>query len=192
MAQPCVFGKQLPGGIVAQTAATVYTTGDTVGLFRIGPALRTKLGPWNQAFMYYQTASAGQSPFYFDRYRYGRSNFVILENLKVCKYLTVGYIASVSVNSDYNDKLFQESRIVFGVGPEYAKVVFGYDARRRNAMVNLLMLVGTKDSDVEFKKSEIINPDRFGKKRNKQKKVKKRNYKKFLKDDEPIILDDKK
>jgi hypothetical protein len=179
-------------GLVAQTAATVYTTGDTLGMFRIGPALRTKLGPWNQAFIYYQTASAGQSPFYFDRYRYGRSNFVIMENLKVCKYLTVGYMASLSINSDYNDKMFQENRIVFGVGPEYAKVVFGYDARRRNAMINLLMLVGTKDSDVEFKKSEIINPNRFGKKREQQKKEKKRNYRKFLKDDVPIVLDDKK
>lgn len=179
-------------GIVAQTAATVYTSGDTLGLFRIGPALRTKLGPWNQAFIFYETASAGQSPFYFDRYRYGRSNFVIMENLKVCKYLTVGYMASLAINSDYHDKMFQESRIVFGVGPEYAKVVFGYDAKRRNAMVNLLMLVGTKDSDVEFKKSEILNPDRVGKKREQQKKPKKRNYKKFLKDDVPIILDDKK
>lgn len=177
-------------GFVAQTAASVYSTGDTVGLFRIGPALKTKLGPWRQAFMYFNTASAGQSPFRFDRYRYGRSNFIILENIKVCKYLTVGYLASLAVNSDYDDKLVQESRIMIGIGPEYAKFVLGYDARRRNAMVNLLMLVGTKDSDIEFKKSELINPDKFGKEKNKQKKKKKRNYKKFLKDDEPIVLDE--
>lgn len=177
-------------GLVAQTAATVYSTGDTVGLFRVGPAVKTKLGPWRQAFMYFNTASAGESPFAFDRYRYGRSNFVLLENIKVCKYLTVGYLASLAVNSDYDDKTFQESRIMIGIGPEYAKFVLGYDARRRNAMVNLLMLVGTKDSDIEFKKSELINPDKFGKEKDKHKKKKKRNYKKFLKDDEPIVLDE--
>ncbi len=177
-------------GLVAQTAASVYSTGDTLGLFRIGPALKTKLGPWRQAFMYFNTAGAGQSPFRFDRYRYGRSNFIILENIKVCKYLTVGYLASLAVNSDYNDKMFQESRIMVGIGPEYAKFVFGYDARRRNAMINLLMLVGTKDSDIQFKKSELINPDKFGKSKNKKKQKKKRNYKKFLKDDVPIVLDE--
>ncbi len=181
----------LSTGVVAQTAASVYTTGDTVGLFRIGPSLRTKVGPWNQALIYYQTASAGQSPFHFDRYRYGRSNFVIIENLRVCKYLTLGYLASLAINSDYNnDKLFQENRIMIGVGPEYARLVFGYDGRRRNAMVNVVMLVGTKDSEVEFKKSELNNVSKFGKKKSEQKKVKKRNYKKFLKDKEAIVLDD--
>ena len=172
----------LSTGLVAQTAATVYTTGDTVGLFRLGPALRTKVGPWHQALMFYESAGAGQTPFRFDRYRYGRSNFVIIENLKVCKYLTVGYLASLAINSDYNDKLFQESRIMFGIGPEYARVVIGYDARRRNTMLIFTMLVGTKDSDVTFKKSEIINPDKFGKKKSEQKKVKKKNYKKYLRD----------
>ena len=52
------------------------------------------------------------------------------------------------------------------------------------------MLVGTKDSEVEFKKSEVQNVSKFGKKKSEQKKVKKRNYKKFLKDKEAIILDD--
>ena len=75
-----------------------------------------------------------------------------------------------------------------GIGPEYARLIVGYDAKRRNTMLIWTMLVGTKDSDVQFKKSEIRNPDKLGKDRAHQKKVKKRNYKKFLNDDEPIVL----
>ncbi len=168
-------------GLVAQTSAAVYTSGDTVGLFRVGPSLNTKVGPWNQALMYYQTASAGQSPFYFDRYRYGRSNLVLIESLKVCKYLTVGYMASLAMNSDYkNDDLFQENRILVSIGPEYARLTIGYDSMRRNTMFILSMLVGTKDSDIEFKKTILKNPDKFGKEKSKQKKSKKKDYKKYV------------
>ena len=170
-------------GLVAQTAASVYTSGDTAGLFRIGPALNTKVGPWTQALMYYQTATAGSTPFDFDRYRYGRSNVVLIESLKVCKYLTLGYMASLAMNSDYkNDDLFQENRILVSIGPEYARLTVGYDSMRRNTMFILSMLVGTKDSDIKFKKAVIKNPDKFGKEKSKQKKSKKKSYKKYLKE----------
>ena len=170
-------------GLVAQTAATVYTTGDTTGLFRVGPAVNTKVGPWNQAIMYYQTATAGRSPFDFDRYMYGRSNLVFIESLKVCKYLSVGYMASLAMNSDYkNDDLFQENRVFVSVGPEYARLTLGYDSIRRNTMFILSMLIGTQDSDIEFKKTVLKNPDKFGKEKSKQKRTKKKSYKKYLKE----------
>ena len=98
-------------GIVAQTSAAAYTSGDVAGLFRIGPAVNTSVGPWKQSLIYYQTAVAGQTPFDFDRYRYGRSNVVLIESLKVCKYLTIGYLASIAMNRDVpSDDLFQENR----------------------------------------------------------------------------------
>lgn len=170
-------------GIVAQTAATVYTTGDVTGLFRIGPAVNTKVGPWKQSLMYYQTAIAGDMPFDFDRYRYGRSNVVLIESLKVCKYLSLGYLASIAMNREVSsDDLFQENRFLVTVGPDYAKVTIGYDAFRRNTMFLFSMLVGTKDTDIEFKRSVIKNPEKFGKEKPK-KKEKKKNYKKYLKED---------
>jgi hypothetical protein len=101
-------------------------------------------------------------------------------------------MGSLAFNSDYDDKMFQESRIMVGVGPEYARVIVGYDAKRRNTMLLFTMLVGTKDSDVEFKKSEVINPDKIGKDRSKQKKEKKTNYRKFLNKNVPIVIDKKK
>lgn len=169
-------------GLVAQTAATVYTTGDVQGLFRIGPAVRTQVGPWNQSLMYLQTASAGQSPFYFDRYRYGRSNVILVESLKICKYLSVGYLASIAMNRDVkSDDLFQENRFLVSVGPDYAKLTLGYDSIRKNTMLILSMLVGTKDSEIAFKKTVLKNPESFGKKSAK-KKPKKKNYKKYLKE----------
>ncbi len=168
-------------GLVAQTAATVYTTGDVAGLFRFGPALNTKVGPWRQSLMYYQTAIAGKTPFDFDRYRYGRSNIVLLESLKVCKYLSLGYLASIAINREVDsDDTFQENRFIVSIGPDYAKVTIGYDAFRRNTMFLFNMLVGTKDSDIEFKKTVIKNPEKFGKSKSKPKKSKKKDYKKYL------------
>ena len=169
-------------GLVAQTSAAAYTSGDVFGLFRVGPAVNTSVGPWKQSIMYFQTAIAGQTPFDFDRYRYGRSNVVLIESLRVCKYLTLGYLASIAMNREVrSDDLFQENRILVSIGPDYAKLTFGYDSIRHNTMVILSMLVGSQDSEVEFKKTVIKNPQNMGK-ANSKKKAKKRNYKRFLKE----------
>ena len=171
-------------GLVAQTVATTYTSGEVAGLFRVGPAISTMVGPWKQTMLYYQTATAGETPFDFDRYRYGRSNIVLIESLKVCKYLSLGYLASIAMNREVkSDDLFQESRFLVSVGPEYAKVTIGYDAFRRNTMFLFSMLVGTKDSEIAFKRSVIKNPEKFGKKDTKTKRTKKKDYKKYLKED---------
>lgn len=172
-------------GLVAQTAASVYTSGDVLGLFRIGPALNTQVGPWSQALMYLQTASAGESPFWFDRYRYGHSNVILIESLKLCKYLSVGYMASIAMNREVkDDDLFQENRFLVSFGPEYARITIGYDALRQNTMLIMSMLVGTKDSEIAFKKSILKNPEKFGKENKKTKKnPKKKNYKKYLKEE---------
>ena len=174
-------------GVVAQTSATVYSQGNTVGLFRVGPSLSTQVGRWKQTLMYYQTASAGESPFEFDRYRYGKSNIALIESIKICKYLTVGYLASISMHNQYhddyhNDDLFQENRIMVSVGPEYARLTIGYDAIRHTTMMLITMLVGTKDSDIEFKKTIINNPNKIGREKSKQKKTKKKSYKKYKKE----------
>lgn len=172
--------------LVAQTAARVYTTGDTLGIFRFGPSLRTKVGPWNQTVSFLQTGIAGESPFEFDRYRYGRSNLILRESIQITKYLALGYLCSIAMNKDnHNDKTFQENRIFVSVGPEYAKLAVGFDAKRKNTMFMLTMLVGTKDSDIEFKKAEVINPQKLGQDKKKNKK-KKKDYKKYLKDKETL------
>ena len=171
-------------GLVAQTAATVYTTGDVHGMFGVGPALKTSIGPWEQSLIYYQSAIAGQSPFEFDRYRYGRSNFVFIESLRICKYLAVGYLASISMNSDYGyDKAFQENRFFVSFGPDYARIAIGYDSIRRNTMLMLSMLVGTKNSEIVYDKAIMRDVENVGSNDKKSNKPKKKNYKKYLKKD---------
>ena len=168
--------------LIAQTAATVYTTGDVHGLFRIGPAIQSKIGPWRQTLVYYQTAVAGQSPFEFDRYRYGRSNLVLIESLKVNKFLSVGFLGSLAMNRDVkSDDQLQENRILLSVGPDYAKFTLGYDVIRKNTMFTISMLVGTKNSDIEFNKAVMEDQSKKSKDRKKGKIEKKKNYKKYTK-----------
>ena len=108
------------------------------------------------------------------------------ESIQITKYVALGYLCSIALNSDYeHDKTFQENRIFLSVGPEYAKLAVGFDAKRKNTMFMLTMLVGTKDSDIEFKKAEVINPQKLGQD-NKKNKKKKKNYKKYLKDKESL------
>ncbi len=170
----------MDAGLVAQTVSSVYTTGDVLGLFRIGPAINTKVGPWHQSLLYYQTAIAGQSPFEFDRYRYGRSNFVFIESLKLFKYLSVGYLASLAMNRDVSsDDLFQENRVLLSIGPDYAKFTIGYDSIRHNTMFLMSMLVGTQDSDIQFKKTVLKNPNTLGRQKNKKAKRFKKHSKQY-------------
>ncbi len=169
-------------GLVAQTAATVYTTGDVTGIFRIGPTLKTRVGPWQQSFAYYQAAMAGDSPFDFDRYRYGHSNFIVIESLKISKYLSVGYLTSIAMNREVkSDDKLQENRILLSIGPDYAKFTIGYDSFRRNTMFLFSMLVGTQDSNIEFNKAVLKNPQNFGSNQKKEKPKKRKSVRKYLK-----------
>ncbi len=142
-------------GLIGQTAATVYSKGDVTGLFRIGPVLTTRLGRWKQSIIYYQSATANESPFHFDRYAYGKSNLVLVEELKICKYLTAGYLASLALlkDSSRSDSMWQENRLMLAIGPDYAKLTIGYDIIRQNTMFVLSMLVGAKDTEIDFKKA---------------------------------------
>ncbi len=152
-------------GAVVQTGATLYTSGETVGIVRVGPTLNTKYKNWDQNLIYYQSATAGQSPFLFDKYAYGKSNLVLIESLKINKYVTVGYLASLAFLKDNSrENMFQENRFLLSLGPEYARVTFGYDAFRQTTMVLFSMLVGTEGSEVAFDKAVIKNPDSLGKK----------------------------
>lgn len=151
-------------GALAQTALTLYTTGDNVGIFRVGPIFKTSYKKWTQDLIYYQTATAGQSPFVFDRYAYGQSNITLIESLKLNKYVSIGYLGSLALLRDNNENMFQENRFLLSLGPEYAKMTLGYDAFRQTTMMFFSMLVGTEGSDVKFDKAIIKNPDTLMKK----------------------------
>ena len=56
----------------------------------------------------------------------------------------------------------QENMFLVSLGPDEAKVTLSYDAYRKSTALYFSMLLGTKDMDIAFKKSTILNPDTFG------------------------------
>ena len=152
-------------GTIAQTSLSLYSTGDNVGLVRFGPIISTAFKNWSQDIIYYQTASAGKSPFIFDQYVYGKSNVVVLESFKLSKYVSLGYLSSLAILKDNIDNdMIQESRLLLSLGPDYAKVILGYDVKRQNTLMLFSMQVGTEGSEVKFDKAVLKNPDNLSKK----------------------------
>ncbi len=146
-----------------QGSAALYGNGDTLALLRVGPRLRIETDRWIQTLGYFYTAKHGDTPFEFDRYRYGTNNVYLTEGLKLNKYLSVMWSGSFALNRDsWDDKLMQENRFYVMVGPEDIKFTLGYDTVRQRTLFSCFMLLGTKNADLEFKKLYIKNPDKLG------------------------------
>lgn len=157
-------------GLNVQTHAALYGTGDTMGVVRAGPYIRTQYRSWQQYLGYFQGGQAGNTPFYFDQNFYGKSNVVLGESLRICKYLTLMYAATIVVSNDTpNDKMLQENRIYFVIGPDDLKFLIGYDAYRQNATMGLTMNIGAENADVEFNRLILNDPESIGKHDKKQK-----------------------
>ena len=179
----------------AQTAFTAYGTGDTFGLLRIGPRLRTETSRWVQTLGYYFAAVHGDSPFFFDKYMYGRSNLYLSEGLKLNKYLSVMWMGSLALNEDaFDGKFMQENRFFVMMGPDDMKFVLGYDTVRERTFFNCELAFGTKNTITEFEKLRIKNPDKLGKseKQEKIRKKKKQQEQQVSEDGDIVEVKDKK
>ena len=151
-------------GVNVQTHAAVYGTGDTMGLVRGGPYLRTQYKAWQQYVAYFQGGQAGDSPFYFDKNFYGKSNVVLGESLRLSKYLTLMYTATVVLSNDSpDDRMLQENRVYFAIGPDDLKFLIGYDIYRQNAAMGISMNVGAENSEVEFNRLILNDPQAIAK-----------------------------
>ena len=161
--------------LITQGVMGVYGTGDTLGVFRIGPSIRTQYRGWGQRIAYYQSAKGGGSPLkYTDDYRYGNSTVQLIETLRLNKYITLGYYAALNLqnNDPLTHNMFSESRVMVSFGPEDAKISIGYDMIRQSTMVHYTALIGAKNQDISFKKFSIINPSKVAKNNRKKKKKK--------------------
>lgn len=146
-----------------QTAATAYGNGDTMALLRFGPRLRMETDRWIQTLGYFYTAKHGDTPFVFDRYMYGTNNLYLSEGLKLNKYLSVMWSGSLALNKDaWDRKMMQENRFYVMVGPEDVKFTLGYDTVRQRTLFNCFFILGTKNTDLHFKKLYIKNPSNLG------------------------------
>ena len=172
LAQYVNYDRKFIAGLdfISQGMMAVYGKGNSVGVIRVGPSIRTQYRGWGQRITYFQSAKGGESPLkYTDDYRYGRSTLQIIENLRLNKYLSIAYYTSLNLNNDdqTRDNMFSESRIMFSIGPEDAKFSFGYDMIRQGTMFNYTALIGTKNQDLSFKKLFMKNPDKFAKEKDK-------------------------
>ncbi len=150
-------------GLGVQSTVSLYGTGDTYALARIGPHIRTQYKNWNQYVAYYIGGEAGETPFWFDQFFYGKSSVQVGESLRINKYLTIMYAATLALSSTPNDKMFQENRFYAVVGPDDFKVMIGYDAFRQTTTLGFNIALGTENSNVEFERLIINDPTNIGK-----------------------------
>lgn len=152
-------------GINFEGAASLYGTGDTQMIGRVGPNWHIQYRRWMQDIGYLQSAYDDNTPIpVFDAYRYGKSMVYLREYLRVCPYLVLAWQGSVTLTDDtYNDKLFQECSFYASVGPQDIKLNFGYDFVRQNAFINMVLAVDPKGTTVDYEKMVIKNPENFNK-----------------------------
>ena len=148
-----------------QAAGTVYGTGDVTGVVRFGPMLQTRVKNWGSRIMYGMAGVHGRSPLRFDEYIYGKQYITIDENIRLWKYLALGYQGTISILRDNPDKdLLTENKFYVVAGPEDVKLAFSYDTYRERAIFDVLFLVGKDTAKIKYDKLTIKDPDKAGKK----------------------------
>ncbi|HNW25311.1 MAG TPA: hypothetical protein PLG15_04470 [Candidatus Gastranaerophilaceae bacterium] len=154
--------------MVFQGAASLYGTGDTQMLARVGPRLHTQYKYWMQDVGYFLSGYNDNTPMpLFDKYMYGRSNAYVRETLRLTKYLTLSWFGSVNLTNDaWNGSLMQENSFFFSLGPDDIKLHVGYDTVRQQSFVTMALALDAKGSTIEYKRMEIKNPDTLGKQKN--------------------------
>ena len=152
------------GYLYTQAGATLYGTGDVTGIVRFGPSLQTRVKNWGSRISYGMAGIHGVSPLIFDQYVYGKQFLVIDENIRLGKYLALGYQGTISLLRDNPDRdLLTENKFYVVAGPEDIKVAFSYDTYRERALFDVLFYVGKDNSKIEYDKLTIKNPDKVGK-----------------------------
>ena len=145
---------------LAQASASVYGSGETYGVARIGPYVTTKVRKWESSLGYMVGGVHGDSPFRFDKYRYGKSSIMINEKFNFNDIIALGFRAVISPKKDnIEHDLLTESRLYAIVGPQDLKVCLSYDFVRSMMHFDLLFLLGTDSSKIRFNKLTTKNID---------------------------------
>ena len=153
--------------IYSQGAASIYGTGDTQIIGRIGPVLSTQYKRWMQDIGYYQSVYRDDSPMpVFDAYRYGKSNVYLREYFRLNRYMTVSWFGSINLSGDSpNDKAFQENAFYISFGPDDIKFSLGYDFIRQNTFFLVELMMNAKGTTLDYDRLEI-KQDKKAKKSN--------------------------
>jgi hypothetical protein len=152
--------KMFDIGINMQGAATVYGTGNTQFIGRVGPRMHTQYKYWMQDIAYYQTAFHDESPVVFDQYVYGGGSVYLRESLRVHKYLVISWFGTFALTNDTpNGKMMQENSFFFAFGPDDFKINIGYDTIRQQSFITMAMNLDAKGSEIKYEKMTIKNPE---------------------------------
>ena len=138
---------------IAQGAATVYGSGETHGLVRVGPQLVTRYKRWEQNLGYFLTGQHGESPFRFDEYRYGKSTITLNEKFYITNKLAFGFrIYLTPLEDNIHEDFLTECRFYVMVGPPDLKLALSYDFVRDIAHMDFMFLLGSQNSRINFDK----------------------------------------
>lgn len=138
---------------ISQGAATVYGSGETHGIIRIGPQLTTRLKRWEQSVGYFLSGEHGQSPFEFDLYRYGKSTVTLNEKFHFSDKFALGFRLFITPMKDnYEEDLLTECRFYVVTGPKDLKVALSYDFVRDIAHLNFMFILGSENTRINFEK----------------------------------------
>ena len=154
--------KAVKFGLVSQLSASVYGTGDTQVVGRLGPTLHTQYKRWMQDLGFYFSAYDDNTPMpVFDAYRYGKQTLYLREYFRICRNLTVSWFGAITLSNDSpNNKTFQENGFYISVGPDDLKFNVGYDFIRENLRCTVEVMMDAKGTKVEYDKFEIVQGDK--------------------------------
>lgn len=146
--------------LLAQGMASVYGSGETTGVARFGPYVTTRFKRWESSVGYLLSGVHGDSPFYFDKYRYGKSTIMLNEKFNFNDYFSLGYRATITPMKDnIEEDLLTESRLYAMFGPQDLKVIFSYDAVRSIAHLDFMFIIGSDNARIEYEKLSTQNID---------------------------------
>lgn len=156
--------------LVAQGTASVYGTGDTQFIGRLGPSLNTQYKRWQQSLTYFQSAYSDNTPItIFDKYYLGHSVLYITETLKLHKLLAVSWRGAYNISGDSpNKRRLQENIFMLSIGPDDIKLNLALDLVTASTFIGLDVDMDAKDSKIEYEKFEIKNAETLGKKKSKK------------------------
>lgn len=162
--------------LVSQLSSSIYGTGDTQIVGRIGPNLHMQYKRWMQDIIYYFSVFDDNTPMRrYDAYRYGQQSLYLREYFRICRWLTISWFGMMNLTNDApNGKTFQENGFYVSLGPDDLKFNLGYDFIRETLRCTVEIMMDAKGTRVEYDRFEITQ-DNKSKKSEKKKSTPKPN-----------------
>ena len=164
-------------GILSQLSSSIYGTGDTQVVGRVGPNVHMQYKRWMQDLGYFYSVYDDNTPLTaFDTYRYGKQSLYLREYFRLCRWLTVSWFTNINLSNDSaNGKDLQENAFYFSFGPDDLKFNIGYDFIRENLRCTFDIMMDAKGTNVQYETLEIKQDKKQAEKKKDEPVAKKEN-----------------